>query len=78
MVTKYWSNTKLYVSASVMFQVYHTYFDPLEWTVPHRDENTCYAKLICLAAQKVCATVTQLSTVFQSMFFTQEIPEGVH
>ncbi|KAK2188348.1 hypothetical protein NP493_135g04020 [Ridgeia piscesae] len=34
-------------------EVYHTYFDPLEWTVPHRDENTCYAKLICLAAQKL-------------------------
>lgn len=34
-------------------EVYHTYFDPLEWTVPHRDENTCYAKLICLASQKL-------------------------
>ena len=28
-------------------EVYHTYFTPLEWTVPHRGENKCYAKLIC-------------------------------
>lgn len=20
---------------------------PLEWTVPHKEENTCYAKLVC-------------------------------
>lgn len=20
---------------------------PLEWTIPHRDENSCYLKLIC-------------------------------
>ncbi|KAL7060614.1 hypothetical protein AAHC03_09953 [Spirometra sp. Aus1] len=29
-------------------QVYHSHFQPLEWTVPHRDDNVCYAKLICL------------------------------
>ncbi|XP_012935347.1 thioredoxin reductase 1, cytoplasmic isoform X1 [Aplysia californica] len=28
-------------------EVYHSYFMPLEWTVPHKEENTCYAKLIC-------------------------------
>merc|ERR1711991_869508 len=28
-------------------EVYHSYFTPLEWTVPHRPENKCYAKLIC-------------------------------
>lgn len=28
-------------------QVYHTLFWPLEWTVPGRDNNTCYAKIIC-------------------------------
>ena len=28
-------------------QVYHSYFKPLEWTVPHRGDNACYAKLIC-------------------------------
>jgi len=28
-------------------EVYHTYFKPLEWTVPHRGDNACYAKVIC-------------------------------
>lgn len=28
-------------------EVYHSFFMPLEWTVPHREENTCYAKLVC-------------------------------
>ncbi|PVD24776.1 hypothetical protein C0Q70_15262 [Pomacea canaliculata] len=28
-------------------EVYHSNFVPLEWTVPHREENVCYAKLIC-------------------------------
>jgi thioredoxin reductase (NADPH) len=27
-------------------QVYHAFFQPLEFTVPHRPENECYAKLI--------------------------------
>jgi len=27
-------------------EVYHSNFQPLEWTIPHRTENTCYAKLI--------------------------------
>ncbi|EUB63258.1 Thioredoxin reductase 3 [Echinococcus granulosus] len=27
-------------------RVFHSYFQPLEWTVPHRPDNTCYAKLI--------------------------------
>ncbi|KAM7536134.1 hypothetical protein Aperf_G00000091369 [Anoplocephala perfoliata] len=26
--------------------VFHSHFHPLEWTIPHRQENTCYAKLI--------------------------------
>ena len=25
----------------------HSYFKPLEWTVPHRGDNACYAKIIC-------------------------------
>lgn len=29
-------------------EVYHTNFIPLEWTVPHHNENACYAKLICV------------------------------
>ena len=28
-------------------EVYHSYFKPLEWTVPHRGDNACYAKLVC-------------------------------
>ncbi|CAI9616355.1 unnamed protein product [Staurois parvus] len=28
-------------------EVYHSYFWPLEWTVPDRDSNKCYAKVIC-------------------------------
>lgn len=35
------------------FQVYHSNFVPLEWTVPHREENVCYAKLICNRADNV-------------------------
>ncbi|KAK7813726.1 hypothetical protein U0070_001432 [Myodes glareolus] len=27
--------------------VYHSFFWPLEWTVPSRDNNKCYAKIIC-------------------------------
>lgn len=27
-------------------EVYHTYFKPLEWTIPHREDNTCYMKVI--------------------------------
>jgi thioredoxin reductase (NADPH) len=28
-------------------EVYHQAFTPLEWTVPHRPENKCFAKIIC-------------------------------
>ena len=31
----------------VGIEVFHTYFKPLEWTVPHRGDNACYCKLIC-------------------------------
>ncbi|GAA56821.1 thioredoxin reductase (NADPH) [Clonorchis sinensis] len=27
--------------------VYHSHFNPLEWVLPHRDDNVCYAKLVC-------------------------------
>ncbi|XP_067931180.1 thioredoxin reductase 1, cytoplasmic-like [Watersipora subatra] len=33
-------------------EVYHSHFTPLEWTVPHREENACYAKLICVKSLK--------------------------
>jgi len=35
-------------------EVYHGNFLPLEWTVPHRPENACYAKLICITSLNVC------------------------
>ncbi|EDM17071.1 thioredoxin reductase 1, isoform CRA_a [Rattus norvegicus] len=28
-------------------EVYHSFFWPLEWTVPSRDNNKCYAKVVC-------------------------------
>lgn len=28
-------------------EVFHQNFTPLEWTVPHREDNVCYSKLIC-------------------------------
>ncbi|KAJ7329061.1 hypothetical protein JRQ81_015235 [Phrynocephalus forsythii] len=33
-------------------EVYHSYFWPLEWTVPSRDNNKCYAKIICCIPDK--------------------------
>jgi len=27
-------------------EVYHSYHKPLEWTVPHREDNSCYVKMI--------------------------------
>lgn len=32
-------------------EIYHGAFKPLEWTVPHREDNACYAKLICVISQ---------------------------
>uniref|UniRef100_A0A8C9BH19 Thioredoxin reductase 1, cytoplasmic n=3 Tax=Phocoenidae TaxID=9740 RepID=A0A8C9BH19_PHOSS len=28
-------------------EVYHSHFWPLEWTIPSRDNNKCYAKIVC-------------------------------
>jgi len=28
-------------------EVYHSFFKPLEWTIPHKGDNACYVKLIC-------------------------------
>uniref|UniRef100_A0A8D1L638 Thioredoxin reductase 1, cytoplasmic n=1 Tax=Sus scrofa TaxID=9823 RepID=A0A8D1L638_PIG len=28
-------------------EIYHSYFWPLEWTIPSRDNNKCYAKIVC-------------------------------
>jgi len=32
-------------------EVYHQNFWPLEWTVAHRPENSCYLKLICVKSE---------------------------
>ena len=32
-------------------EVYHTAFRPLEWAVPQRGEDACYAKLLTLPAE---------------------------
>lgn len=32
-------------------EVYHQSFTPLEWTVPHRPENICFAKILTLKSQ---------------------------
>jgi len=32
-------------------EVYHTGYQPLEFTVAHRPENDCYAKLVCVRSQ---------------------------
>jgi thioredoxin reductase (NADPH) len=32
-------------------EVYHIGFQPLEWTVAHRPESACYAKLVCLKTE---------------------------
>lgn len=34
-------------------EVFHSNFTPLEFTVAHRDNNVCYAKLICLKSQNL-------------------------
>lgn len=32
-------------------EVYHQSFTPLEWTVPHREENVCFTKLVVLKSE---------------------------
>jgi len=34
-------------------EVYHGSFWPLEWTVAHRPENSCYCKLVCVKSQNM-------------------------
>ena len=35
---------------------------PLEWTVPHREENACYAKLVCNKAENVSLFLKEIKT----------------
>jgi len=32
-------------------EVYHANFQPLEWTVSHRENSACYCKLVCVKSQ---------------------------
>lgn len=34
-------------------EVYHQNFWPLEWTVSHRPENSCYCKVLCVKSQNM-------------------------
>ena len=34
-------------------QVYHSRFQPLEWTVAAREQDACYAKLVCVKSLQV-------------------------
>lgn len=44
-------------------EVYHSHFTPLEWTLPHREENACYAKLVCVKSLNVSFQATHLIVV---------------
>lgn len=33
-------------------KVYHSHYQPLEWTVPQRETDVCYTKLICNKADQ--------------------------
>ena len=38
--------------------MYHSNFWPLEWTVPGKPNDVCYAKLICLKSKNVSRHVS--------------------
>lgn len=38
-------------------EVYHTSYQPLEFTVAHRSEKDCYAKLVCVKSENVSSRV---------------------
>ena len=44
-------------------EVYHSYLTPLEVTVPKRDDNTGYAKLICVKSLNVMKSNSFLKLV---------------
>lgn len=63
-----------WIHQTIMFlsclpQVYHSLFWPLEWTVPGRDNNTCYAKVICnkldsVSSKPKCVCVQYIHNLF--------------
>lgn len=36
-------------------EVFHAHFRPLEWSVPHREDNACYVKIVCQQLDKETA-----------------------
>lgn len=58
-------------------QVYHSFFWPLEWTVPSRDNNKCYAKIICNLKDNVSAVVTYDLRDGVSAVMTYDLRDGV-
>ena len=51
-------------------EVYHTSFQPLEYTVAHRDENVCYSKLVCNKLDNVSKIIAG-ETVGYNFIFKQ-------
>ena len=49
-------------------EVYIQSFCPLEWQVPHRPVNACFAKLICLKSENVSSFVYLLFNKLFSSF----------
>ena len=56
------------------WQVYHTNFWPLEWTVAHRPENACYAKLVCAKSQQVSQTIIRTELAIRLFLFEPTNP----
>ena len=52
-------------------EVYHTNFFPLEFTVAERDNNDCYAKIICNKADEASIDFSKLSVGCSLSVFTR-------
>lgn len=51
-------------------QVYHSYFQPLEFTVAGRAENACYLKLICNLADNVSSVRSVLTALLVLVYMS--------
>lgn len=49
----YSEETAVEVYGKDNIEVYHQGFLPLEWTLPHRDKDSCWSKLIVLKSEKL-------------------------
>lgn len=48
-----WSEEHASRALAGKIEVYHSHFQPLEWTIPHREDNACYVKIICTQVSDV-------------------------